>query len=127
VSRRNLFGDLKILTVTSLYIFEILCYIKENQIYMTQYLDFHNYNIRGKQGLYAQLCSTTCCKKSVINMGIKLHNNLPTEIKRIENFKDFKDKFKFFYYKTAFILYKSCLVVRHSNIHKVFLECDFLH
>jgi hypothetical protein len=46
-------------------------------------------------------------KKSVINMGIKLQNNLPTEIKQIENFKDVKNKLKNFYYKTAFILYKS--------------------
>jgi hypothetical protein len=80
VSCRNLFGDLKILTVTSLYIFEILCYIKKEQIYTTQYLDIHNYNTRGKQDLYVQLCSTSC-KKSVIYMGIKLHN-LPTEIKK---------------------------------------------
>jgi hypothetical protein len=29
-------------------------------------------------------------------MRIKLHNNLPTEIKRIENFKDFKNKNYFF-------------------------------
>jgi hypothetical protein len=60
-------------------------------------------------------------------MGIKLHNNIPTGIKRIENFKDLKNRLKFFYYKTAFIIYKSFLVVRHSNIYKVFLECDFLH
>jgi hypothetical protein len=44
-------------------------------------------------------------------MGIKLHNNLPTEIKRIDNFKNFKNKLNFFYYKTAFILYKSFLVI----------------
>ena len=74
---------------------------------MTQYLDIHNYNTRGKQDFYFQLCSTSRCKKSVTNMGIKLHNNLPTETKRIENFKDFKSKLKSFYYKTAFFLYKS--------------------
>jgi hypothetical protein len=33
-------------------------------------------------------------KKSVINMGIKRHNNLPTELKRIDNFKVFKNKLK---------------------------------
>jgi hypothetical protein len=102
VSYRNLFGDLKILTVTSLYIFEILCYIKKNQIYTTQYLDIHNYNTKEKQDLYVQLRSTSRCKKSVINMEIKLHNNLPTEIKRIENFKDFKNKLKFFLLQNCF-------------------------
>jgi hypothetical protein len=71
MSCRNLFGDLKILTVTSLYIFEILCYIKKNQIYTTQYLDIHNYNTRGKQDLYIQLCSTSRCKKECNKYGDK--------------------------------------------------------
>jgi hypothetical protein len=35
-------------------------------------------------------------------MGIKLHNNLPTEIKRIENFKDFKNKLKIFLLQNCF-------------------------
>jgi hypothetical protein len=39
---------------------------------------------------------------SVINMGIKLHNNLPTEMKGIENFKDFKNKFKIFLLQNCF-------------------------
>jgi hypothetical protein len=124
VSCRNLFGDLKILTVNSLYIFEILCYIKKNQIYMTQYLEVHNYNTRGKQDLYVQLCSTAHCKKIVLNMGIKLHNNLPTEIKRIENFKDFKYKLKFFLLQNCFYPLQEFF---SGNIYKVFLECDFLH
>jgi hypothetical protein len=33
-------------------------------------------------------------KKSVINMGIKMHDNLPSELKRIENFKVFKNTLK---------------------------------
>jgi hypothetical protein len=49
-------------------------------------------------------------KKSVINMGIKIHNNLPFKLKRIGNFKVFKNKLKTYYYKTVFILCKSFLV-----------------
>jgi hypothetical protein len=33
-------------------------------------------------------------EKNVINMGIKIHNNLPSELRRIENFKVFKNKLK---------------------------------
>jgi hypothetical protein len=44
VSCRTLFGDFKNLTVTSLCIFEILCFIKKYKIYMTQYSDIHKYN-----------------------------------------------------------------------------------
>jgi hypothetical protein len=37
------------------------------------------YNTKGKQDLDIQLCNTASCKKSVINMGIKIHNNLPLD------------------------------------------------
>jgi hypothetical protein len=46
-------------------------------------------------------------KKSVINMGIKIHDTLPYKLKRIENVKVLKNKLKVIYYKTIFILYKS--------------------
>jgi hypothetical protein len=62
-SFRNLFGDFKILTATSLYIIVILCFIKMNKIYRAQYSDIHTYNTKGKQDLYVQLCSTARCKK----------------------------------------------------------------
>jgi hypothetical protein len=48
---------------TSLYIFEILCFIKMYKIYKTQYSDIHKYNTKGKQDLYVQLCNTARCKK----------------------------------------------------------------
>jgi hypothetical protein len=64
---RSLFGGFKILTVTSLYVFKILCFVKKNKIYTTQYSDIHKYNTIGKQDLYVQLCNTAHCKKNVIN------------------------------------------------------------
>jgi hypothetical protein len=54
------------------------------------------------QGLYLQLCNIACCKRSVINMGIKIHNNLPSEWKRIENFKVFKNKLKSYLLQNCF-------------------------
>jgi hypothetical protein len=60
---RSLFGDFKILTVTSLYAFEILCFMKKNKIYTTQYSNIHNYSTEGKQDMYVQLCKTARCKK----------------------------------------------------------------
>jgi hypothetical protein len=102
VSYRILFGDFKILTVTLLYIFEILCFIKINKSYMTQYSDIHKYNTQGKWDLYVQLCSTAHYKNSVINMGIKIHYNLPCELKGIENFKVFKNKLKNYLLQNCF-------------------------
>jgi hypothetical protein len=40
--------------------------------------------------------------KSVINMGTKIHNNLPFKIKCIENVKVFKNKLKVIYYQNCF-------------------------
>jgi hypothetical protein len=86
ISCRSIFGELKILTVSSLYIFEILGFIIKNRIYTTQYSDIHSYNIIHKYNLYVQLCNTDHCKKSVLNMGIKIFNGLPLELKSIETY-----------------------------------------
>jgi hypothetical protein len=71
----------------------------KNKIYTTQYSDIHN--TKGKQDLYVQLCNTAHCKKSVITMAIKIHNLL-SELKRIENFKVFKNKLKSYLLQTCF-------------------------
>jgi hypothetical protein len=69
---------------------------------MTQYSYIHKYKTKEKQDLYVQLCSTALCKISVINIGIKIHNNLPSELKRIENFKVFKNKLKSYLLQNCF-------------------------
>jgi hypothetical protein len=56
---------------------------------------------------YAKLLVT---KKSVINMGIKIHNNLPLEIKRIENVKVFKNKLKSYLLQNCFHSLQELLV-----------------
>jgi hypothetical protein len=55
VSFISLFGDFKILTVSSLYIFEILWFIKKNKIYTTQYSDIRKYNTKG-----SRICMFNC-------------------------------------------------------------------
>jgi hypothetical protein len=50
-------------------------------VYTTQYSDIHKHNTKEKQDLYVQLCNTARCLKNVINMGIKINNNLPFELK----------------------------------------------
>ena len=86
VSCRNLFHELKTLTVTSLYIFEILCFIIKNKIYTTQYSDVHGYNTIHKHNLYVQFCNTERSRRGVISMGTKIFNGLPTELKKCSEF-----------------------------------------
>ncbi|PNF39982.1 hypothetical protein B7P43_G15963 [Cryptotermes secundus] len=94
VSCREFFGEFKILTLTSLYIFETLCFLRKNRIYNISYSDVHGYNTVHKQNLYVQPCNTSRCKRSVINMGIRLYNNLPSQIRSIQEFKVFKRQLK---------------------------------
>jgi hypothetical protein len=110
VSCRQIFKDCKILTLTSLYILKVLCYLKKNKIYNIQNKNIHNYSTRGQGDLYILPCNTLHCKNSVINMGIKLYN-LPTEIKKADRFKLFKNKLRkillkqSFYYLEEFFSY----------------------
>ena len=44
--------------------------------------------------LYVKLCNTNLYKKSVINMGIRLHNRVPNNIKKLEDYKPCKRELK---------------------------------
>jgi hypothetical protein len=78
VSYRNLFRKLKILTVTSLFIFEILCFKIKFKIYTTQYSYVHDYNTIHKDNLYVNLCNTEHTERGIISMGTKIFNGFPT-------------------------------------------------
>ena len=114
-SCRRLFGELEILTVTSLYILEILCFIIKNRIYTTLNSDVHNYNTKHKHNLYAQHCNTNRCKRSVINMGIKLYNNLPMELKNVSDFKVFRRKLKCYLLHNAFYSLQEFFICKMLN------------
>jgi hypothetical protein len=105
-----MFGEFRILTVTSLYIFEILCFLIKNKIYTVEYSDIHGYNTIHKFNLYVQLCNTDRCKKSIINM--EIFNNLPFELKSVENFRDFKRKLKSYSLHSAFYSLQEFLTER---------------
>jgi hypothetical protein len=82
--------------VTSLYIFEVLCYFRKYNIYSTRNSNLCDDDTRRKDDFHVPPCNTSFFKKSVINRGIKLYNRLPLAIKKSEGFKDFKNKLKLF-------------------------------
>jgi hypothetical protein len=61
---------------------------------MKHNLEIHGYNTRRKQDLHIQQCNTALYQKSVINMGIKLYNKLPIQIKQLDTYKSFKKEVK---------------------------------
>jgi hypothetical protein len=91
VSCRNLFCELKILTGTSLYIFEIICFMKKKIrfvlpstlmsmiiIPLINKIDICNFVI------------LSIVKEGVFNMGTKIFNGLPIELKNEMNLNVFK-------------------------------------
>jgi hypothetical protein len=55
--------------------------MKKNKIHTTQYSDIHGYNTIHKRDLFVQFCNTERSKRGVINMGTKILNGLPVELK----------------------------------------------
>jgi hypothetical protein len=47
-SCRPIFKELKVLIITSLYIFEVLCYFRKYNLYFTRNSDLYEYNKKGK-------------------------------------------------------------------------------
>jgi hypothetical protein len=92
-SCRPIFKELRILTVTSLYIFEVLCYFRKHNIYSTRNSNLYDYDMRRKDDFYVPPCNTSFFKKSVIKRGIK---QTALGHKKLEGFKDFKNKLKLF-------------------------------
>jgi len=81
-SCKQKFKELRILTVTSLYVLEVLCYMKKYKRSISENLEIHDHNTRRKIDLHIQSCRTSSFQKSVINTGIKLFNHLPSELKQ---------------------------------------------
>ena len=95
-SCRQLFKELNILTLASLYIFEVTCFIRKYRQSLEQNSQVHQYNTRRKLDIHVKLQKTEIYKKSVINMGTKIYNNLPKFLKEIDNYKACKKESKLF-------------------------------
>jgi hypothetical protein len=89
-SCRNLFRELGILPLPCMYIREVVCYVKSNLEKMIGNEDMHAHFTCQKSDFHVQYCRTTLFKNSSVNMGIKLYNKLPNEIKKLEKLQDLK-------------------------------------
>ena len=89
---RHIFRKFRILTLTSLYILEVLCFIKKYQGYLKQNFGMHGHNTGNKSYLNLCYCSTILYQRSATHMSIKL----PIQIKQLDNYKGFKREVKTF-------------------------------
>ena len=101
VSCRQLFKDRRILTVTSLHIMEVLCFLKRYKPAVQNNEQIHDHDTRRNKDLYIKLCNTNLYKKSVINTAIRIYNKVPNNIKKIE-YKPYKRKLRAFLTERAF-------------------------
>ena len=95
-SCRVLFDTLNILPLPSMYMMEIVYYIKMNVGGLDQNSVRHNYNTCHRSDLPLQFCRNDSLKTSINNMGVKLYNKLPNHVKNLENLQLFRKKLKYF-------------------------------
>jgi hypothetical protein len=83
-SCRQLFKKLGVLPLISQYIHSLLLFIIKKAL-------FHSINIRYNSNLHRPLVNSTTYKKGTSYAGIKIFNNLPTDIKNVShNVKQFR-------------------------------------
>jgi hypothetical protein len=87
---------MSIVTLVSLYILEVTCFIRKYCQSLELNSHIHNYNTRRKMDFHVQSYKTDIYKKSVTNMGTKVYNKLSGYIKEIGNYKAFKKELKSF-------------------------------
>ena len=80
---RQLLKELNILTIFSLYILEVISYLRRHHQFVELNSNNHTYNTRRKMDIHIQSYKTVLYKRSVVNMGSKLYNKLPDYIKEI--------------------------------------------
>jgi hypothetical protein len=65
-SCRVIFSEYKMLMLTSLYIFEVVCYLEKKKVYNICNYNVHEYNTRGKQDLHIPSCNIAGFEKKVL-------------------------------------------------------------
>jgi hypothetical protein len=76
----------RILTVTSMYVLEALCFIKNYKGDLKQNCEIHEHNTSNKYDLHTQSRNTSVLQKGVLHMSVRLYRHLPLKIKKIRQF-----------------------------------------
>jgi hypothetical protein len=103
-SCRQTFKENRILTVTSLYVLEVVCFIKKYKGAMKHNFAIHEHNTKSKYDQHTLICNTSLFQKHVMNMGVKMYKYLPSKIKKLENFNCFRKEIKLVLLKNSFYM-----------------------
>jgi hypothetical protein len=101
-SCRQKFKENRILTVTSIYVSEVLCYIKKSKGDLKHNCEIHEYKTRNKYNLHTQSRNTSLLQNSVLHVGVRLYKRLPLKIKKLDNFNQFGKEMKLTVFNNLF-------------------------
>lgn len=84
-SCKPLFMSEKILTLTSIMIFESVKFVCENKHFFQSCDQLHKYSTRNKSDLYPIIPTTTYIQKNVYHSLIKIYNKVPLTLRNLDN------------------------------------------
>ncbi len=88
-SCRVIFKETGLLTLPCLYILDVILYCQTNKVFIKSRIT-HNYETRGKENLQNVHHRTTKFENLPMQVGIKLFNRLPNDLKQLDNPKHLK-------------------------------------
>jgi hypothetical protein len=84
-SCRKLFVELKILPLTSQYIFSLLLFVVNNRNYLTPNSVFYDSNTKHRNDLHLPQATLAMYQKGASYSSVKVFNSLPTALKDISS------------------------------------------
>ncbi|KAG8291167.1 hypothetical protein J6590_067151 [Homalodisca vitripennis] len=110
------FGELGLLTLPSLYILDVVLYCRFKCVSLRG-SDVHQYGTRGRDNFRMAQHRTTVFERLPSQVGVRLINRLPEEIKRVNNHKQFKSRLKHFLVSKAFYSVDEFAMGRWDSLH----------
>jgi len=108
-SCREIFKNLQIMTLYSLYAYSIILFVVKNKHLFTVNNEIHNYNTRNNKNLHLALPNLSKFIKGPCMSGIKAYNHLPQYLKTLDqNSSYFKSSLKCFL-STSFLYHGGIL------------------
>lgn len=103
-SCRGRFRDLGLLTLTltSLYLYQVLKFVKKNRSDFGNFASVHSYNTRGQNDIKLVNSTSTKYHSSILGTGARLYNYLPKALKNIRDEITFERELKDFLISNEF-------------------------
>jgi len=102
-SCRNLFKQLGILPLQSQYIFSLMMFMAKNRELFVSNSNVHNFPTRSQNDLHLPNANLSVFQKGVYFSGVKIFNNLPTDLKQTSyNIYKFQKALKIFLLDNSF-------------------------